>query len=362
MSEGHPLVSIIVPIYNAELYLRQCLDSIIAQSYKHLEIICINDGSTDKSAEIAKEYAKNDSRICYIQQENKGGGAARNVGLEVAKGEFVLCFDADDYMSKNAIESLVARAKESRAEIVIAKSRELRDNEVFPMTWALRLDMLPAKVSFNYKDLGDNVFGFCVGWAWDKLYKRSFIESFGLRFEDVKSPSDDLYFTFMSLVLARSISVCDKVLFTHRKHSASQESMRDVNPCLFLNSLRLWQSALVQKGVFKEVEKSYLNWTLHFCLWHLNTLSDKAHYRLFYALKGALYELGIAKAKRADFYNQRHYAQMRYILFTPLWLHRFNALRICNIKGIFRIRLSTKGGIIRLFGKTLYKKNYNECF
>lgn len=360
-SQSTALVSVIIPIYNVEKYVSECLDSIINQSYQHLEIICVNDGSTDSSGAIAQEYARQDSRIIYIEQENKGGGVARNVGLDNARGEWVLIFDADDYMRPFAIESLLQRALETKAHIVIAQSEELKDKDISPMEWALCLDLLPQKAVFNYKDLGDYIFGFCVGWAWDKFYNRSFIESYALRFENIKSPSDDLCFTFMSLVRADSMSVCPKVLFTHRKHSTSLESTRDKNPTLFLQSVQVFKSQLIEAELYSQVEKSFVNWTLNFCLWHLNTLTDEAHYVLFAALKKAFFELGLAQAPKTIFMDKRQYRQMQYILSIPLWLHKCNDFRICEKKCLFRLRLSSKGCAIRLFGKTLYS-NYNERF
>lgn len=358
--KNSPLVSVIIPIYNVEQYLQECLDSVLNQTYKHLEIILVNDGSTDKSPDIAQEYAKKDSRIRYFTQENKGGGVARNIGLDNARGEWVLIFDSDDYMRPFAIETLLQRALEANAQIVIAQSEELRDGRISLMDWALRLDLVPNKLSFNYKDLGDNVFGFCVGWAWDKLYKRDFIESYALRFQNIQV-ANDLYFTFMGLIMTDSISICDKVLFTHRKHSTSLETSRDGNPALFLESVKKWHKTLKSLDIFSQVERSIMNWTLSFCLWHLHTLSDdRAHYRLFKVLKRAFCDLGLRGYPQAKFYNQKHYKQMCYILRIPLWLHRLNTFRVCDMKGLFRMRVGEKGCVIRLFGITLYNSYENN--
>ena len=103
-----PLVSVIIPIYNVEKYLRECLDSVINQSYTNLEIICVNDGSTDSSGEIVQEYAKKDCRIVYIEQQNSGQSIARNVGLERVKGEWIYFLDADDYIDLDCLEEMVS--------------------------------------------------------------------------------------------------------------------------------------------------------------------------------------------------------------------------------------------------------------
>ena len=99
-------ISVVIPVYNVEKYLEQCLDSVIAQSFEDIEVICVNDGSTDSSLEILKRYADNDSRIKIISQKNKGAGAARNVGIENAAGEYVYFMDSDDYLNADAFERL----------------------------------------------------------------------------------------------------------------------------------------------------------------------------------------------------------------------------------------------------------------
>ena len=108
-----PIISVIIPVYNSEKYLRKCLDSVINQTLKDLEIICVNDGSTDQSLEILNEYINVDNRITVINQDNLGAGAARNKGLEVAKGEYIHFLDADDWLEPNAYELVYHHVKKS---------------------------------------------------------------------------------------------------------------------------------------------------------------------------------------------------------------------------------------------------------
>lgn len=112
-------VSVIVPIYNVERYLNECLDSIINQTYKNLEIILVNDGSTDKSGEIAKEYAKKDNRIKLVTKKNAGLGYARNTGLEHVTGKYVYFIDSDDYVAEDALETAVKELENSNADLSI---------------------------------------------------------------------------------------------------------------------------------------------------------------------------------------------------------------------------------------------------
>ena len=113
-------ITVIIPVYNVEIYLADCLDSVLQQTLNEIEIICINDGSSDNSLEILKEYARKDSRIIIISQENKGLGSARNRGLEVATGEYVAFLDSDDWVDNNYYEKLYNTAKKYNSEIACA--------------------------------------------------------------------------------------------------------------------------------------------------------------------------------------------------------------------------------------------------
>ena len=123
------MVSIIVPVYNAEKYLKRCLESIINQTYKNIEVILVDDGSVDKSPEICDEYKELDNRIKVIHKVNGGASSARNMGLDAVKGEFVCFVDSDDWIEKNMIEVLVKKIKEHNVDIVRCDTYEL-DNQV----------------------------------------------------------------------------------------------------------------------------------------------------------------------------------------------------------------------------------------
>ena len=115
-------VSVIIPVYNAEKYLPECMESILSQTYKNIEIICVDDGSTDSSAKIIKFYQKIDKRINLIQQTNQYAGAARNHGFDVSGGDYIMFLDADDYFEHNLIEKMVSAIYEKNADIVICQS------------------------------------------------------------------------------------------------------------------------------------------------------------------------------------------------------------------------------------------------
>ncbi|WP_238321799.1 glycosyltransferase family 2 protein [Carnobacterium jeotgali] len=121
-----PLVSVIVPVYNVEMYIEECLDSIVKQTYRELQIIVVDDGSTDMSNQKVKPYLS-DSRIQFIEQANKGLSGARNTGLEVASGEYVLFVDSDDYLEANAIKELVYLMEKDQVDLIRFNGRAFLD-------------------------------------------------------------------------------------------------------------------------------------------------------------------------------------------------------------------------------------------
>ena len=126
------LVSVIVPVYNGEKYLRKCIESIINQTYANIEIILINDGSTDNSGVMCDSYAHSDNRIRVIHTQNNGPAAARNIGIENSKGEFVFFVDADDFIENNALNLLVENYNQYKADIIVGDFNNIRNDNSAP--------------------------------------------------------------------------------------------------------------------------------------------------------------------------------------------------------------------------------------
>jgi glycosyltransferase involved in cell wall biosynthesis len=185
-------VSVIIPAYNTQDYLRECIDSVLNQSLRDFEVICIDDGSTDGSLDILREYESRDERITVLsQKENKGSGASRNIALEIAKGEYALFLDSDDYLKENALEELYNIAEEKSLDMLMFKiinfnykTRKESYSEYFDMKF---LKDIVGDDIFSWKTVKDNVFDISVSIT-SKLFKRSLIENIkfpeGLIFED----------------------------------------------------------------------------------------------------------------------------------------------------------------------------------
>lgn len=124
----NPVVSVIIPVYNQEKYLRKCLDSVCNQSLQNIEVICVNDGSTDNSKEILENYAKQDSRIHILSQKNQGAGAARNLGMQVARGKYLSFLDSDDIFEPLMLETMVRAIEKDDADVLVCRADRFDTN------------------------------------------------------------------------------------------------------------------------------------------------------------------------------------------------------------------------------------------
>lgn len=310
-----PKVSVILPVYNEERYLSQCLDSILGQTLKEIEILCIDAGSTDASLEILENYARKDARIVICSGKGRlDAGSARNIGLSMAAGEYLSFLDSDDFFEPGMLECALEAAEKYRADFVVFQSNQfLMDKGQFIETpWVLHLKDIPPYMPFSYRQLTDNVFKTFVGWAWDKLYRRSFVQEHRLRFQEQRT-TNDMLFVFSALVTAKRIAVVNKVLAHHRRgDSRSLSVTREKSWHCFYDALLALRQRLNEEGIFWELEKDYVNYALHFSLWHLNSLAEPSHSLLKEKLCSAWFsELGITGRPEEYFYDQAEYAQYR---------------------------------------------------
>lgn len=310
MSENEIKVSVIIPVYNVEKYLEQCLDSIVNQTMKELEIICVDDSSTDNSKRILEKYAELDNRIKIIAQPNSGAGAARNKGLAVAKGKYVSFLDSDDFFELNMLEEAFEKAEKDKADFVVYKSDQYytEEDKYKEASWTFREKEIPPYTPFSHRQMTDNIFKVFVGWAWDKLYNREFIQKNNLWFQEQRT-SNDLLFVFSALVLAKRISVEKKVLVHQRRDSKdSLSKTRENSWYCFYDALIALKDRLIKEGVYGEVEKDYINYALHFSLWNIDTLAEPTKTILIKKMKEEWFKtLGIEGKAKDYFYNQKEY-------------------------------------------------------
>ena len=237
-----PLVSVIVPIYNASLYLRQTLDCICNQTLRNIEIILVDDGSTDSTLSILQEYAAKDARIVLLQQNHEYAGAARNKGMAIARGKYYSFLDADDLFESTMLEKMVERAEETCADMVLIKADTFwTEGNFSPMPYQLK-DLYPAgvnKYAFNVASEMPQMLVAFQPWAWDKLFRAEYIKSLKLSFGSTHRVNDIL-FVYPATAFARIVSIIDDEVLAHYRRSETQLSSsaamyRDVS-CMVVNA------------------------------------------------------------------------------------------------------------------------------
>lgn len=306
-------VSVILPVYNGEKYIKKCMESLIGQTLKEIEIICVDDGSVDGTLEALKAYENLDN-VTVITQENAGAGAARNKGMSYAKGEYLSFLDADDIFEKDMLEVAYNKAVEDKADMVVFNSDQYYEDmqEYKKADWTLRYAKIPPYTPFKHRQMTDNVFKVFVGWAWDKLFLKEFVDRYSLKFQEQRT-SNDMFFVFMATVLSNRITVVpkDKVLVHQRRNNAvSLSNTREKSWQCFHEALKKLKQGLVEHGIYKEVEQDYINYALHFSLWNLNTVSKTVYDDMLNKLKNEWFtEFGITGKPEIYFYNKKEYNQ-----------------------------------------------------
>ncbi len=319
--------SVIIPVYNAEKYLAQTLDSVLSQSLRDIEVICVDDGSSDRSLEILHEYEKKDNRVIVISQENGGAGKARNTGLEVAKGEYLSFLDADDFFDPDML-SKAYTATAGNMDIVVFRCDQYREDldKYFRTDWTLRVKDIPPYRPAYFRNFTDNVFKVVVGWAWDKLFRTEFVRENGLQFQEIRS-SNDMLFVFTAIVLARKVEIVDEVLAHHRSGDpTSLSNTREKSWDCFYKALTALKDNLIKYGYYRELEQDYINYALHFSLWHLNTITGEKKEVLFDKLKNEWFaEFGVSDKDKDYFYIKGEYDNYKLVMDSSF-------SKYCNIK------------------------------
>ncbi|MGF7118943.1 glycosyltransferase [Methanobacterium oryzae] len=282
--QNMPKVSVIIPVHNVEKYLEECLNSLVNQTLKDIEIICVNDGSTDKSLEILEKFAAKDDRITIINQENQGAGAARNKGLKIARGEYLSFLDADDFFELDMLEKVYNFSSKNSLDIAVYGANTFNDktSRIEKIDYDIRREYLPKKNIFNYNDFPKYVFNTFQNWAWNKLFKRTFILENNIQFQELFR-TDDLLFTCKALVKAKRISVLDAPLVYYRiEHDFHSQNTNHKHPLDFYNAFIALKDFLIDEKIFDDVEQSFVNHATRGCLYNLKSLTTQESYEKLY--------------------------------------------------------------------------------
>lgn len=220
------LVSVIVPVYNVEKYIAKCIESIISQTYANIEIILINDGSMDKSGKICKKYALQDSRIKVVDDTNHGVSHARNEGIKLAKGKYIVFIDSDDRVDKEYIQSLIEPTYIQEYDLVICSFREIFEysNKTFCHVMSEEeKENLTGKLNIDYKILEK-----FLGIPWLKLYRTDIIKKYNITFPEDLKIAEDQIFNYAYLEHVKKYYFINKTLYNYNhRNDNSLTNVRD---------------------------------------------------------------------------------------------------------------------------------------
>jgi len=273
-----PNVSIIIPVFNSEDLLIKCLDSIKNQTMTNIEIICVDDGSSDNSLKILKDYEKNDSRFKVFHQENSGAGTARNNGLSYSKGEYILFVDSDDFIEKDSCEKLYNLAIRLNSDLILFDAvRHLKNGKNLNLIHFSKNNTTDFNnFSFNYEYTKDKVFDGYYGVIWNKFYKASFIKENNISFPKHKI-YNDVEFHVKSLVLAKNIGYLPKILYHYNRigqDSLQTSFVKTKNAFVFFDVLNGIRDFLNENNYFLEFKFDFINFSIFELRNKLDSIQD----------------------------------------------------------------------------------------
>ena len=308
-------VSVIVPVYNSEKYLQNCLDTILNQSLKEIEVICVDDGSIDQSRQILERNAKKDDRIRIVSKGHSNAGEARNEGMKIARGEFLSFLDADDYFDLKMLEkAYIAANSDSEIDIVIygANEDDIARKRIRRIDGCMRIYNCPKHNPFQPEEMSDFLFNSFQNCVWNKLFRKDFIDKEKICFQSVQR-TNDMLFACRALTAARKLYVIDEELAYYRIGQTSNlQSTNYLDPDSFWLAYTTTYRELKRTlgSGFDKYEKSFLNCVLSGIKYNLSRIErDRKAWKYaksLIVLKSEEY-FNFLKLSKEEYYNKELY-------------------------------------------------------
>ncbi len=266
MLNNNPLVTIVVPVYNGSKYIKQCFDLISAQTYKNLEVIFVNDGSTDDSASVCEKVIAEDNRFTLINKENGGTATTRNKGLDNAHGEYIAFLDCDDEFKPEMIELMVREIEEHDADVVVCGYYFKVEKEINGKTETTYLEekKYPYRAFKNfdemrpeYIDIWDNDM---FSNVWNKLFRMSTIKKYGMRYRDGHVYTEDRVFNRLYLSKCQGVVILDKCLvyYIREREGSTTEKYRDDSFIIRDKEYNEFKAHFKEMQIWNEVSREFI--------------------------------------------------------------------------------------------------------
>lgn len=266
------VLSVVIPIHNSEKYIDSCVESILKQTYKELDIILVDNNSKDKSVAKCEKFCGQDSRISFLTQNIPGAAVTRNKGIENAKGDYITFVDSDDYLDKEAYQTMMDKMIEENSDAVIC-SYHIVDEEGKELGW---YEPEFKKYTFSGPISGKEACKIFLtsrdieGFGWNKIFKRDMLECNGLRFEENKAVFEDMVFVFKLLSKCERVSFVEQKFYFYRQHTSSlvhqEYNVKRVSE--YEDTMNEIKKCAIELGLEKEVESSII---------YRNALLDYSH-------------------------------------------------------------------------------------
>lgn len=313
-----PLVSVLMPVYNAALYLSAAIESVQAQTMQDFELIIVDDGSTDASLELARSYADRDNRIhVYAQSSNCGEGPTRNAALARATGDWIYSIDADDMALPTLLEEAVSCAEANDADVTVFRTTmfDNKSEERLACDWAFDAQWFDKQV-FSPVDYPEHILNAFQNWTWNKLFKASFIKEHSIVFQNIHRTAD-LLFTCRALTEASAIALLDRPLHLYRVNNEASAFLTGYKyPLDFYNGFIALKEHLVAQGIYELYRKTFINHALDSFWANVRVcFNDDSLVALLTEYKERGFELfEIAGFPKRDAYSLGNYERCQYLV------------------------------------------------
>ena len=307
-----PRISIVMPVYNAGLYLKDSISDILNQTYENFELICVDDGSTDQSLKVIEYFAQQDNRIRIITQENAGAGAARNRGMELAQGKYIMFLDTDDRFDTGYLFEMCSRAEQTHAQIVVCDAEVFDDQSGLVgyhdcKDWILDENFKYINDVFSYKDCSDEIFTFTEMLPWNKLFLLDIVRKHDIKFQEIPY-NNDSFFVAIMMVLADKIAVVNKRMVYYRmgndRSISSYQNKRTCPQYNFEMYLTI-RNKLIQLKKYQEVSVGFAKFASKQIFGHSMAMTeDNLHVYRKYFDNGYTKQVGLDMLTKDDFYDE----------------------------------------------------------
>ena len=283
------LISVIMPVYNSENYLENSLNSILTQSFKDIEVICVDDESTDNSLEILKDFERKDERVKVISQKNRGNGGARNTGFKHASGDYVYFIDSDDALFPEALEKMYENITSNESDLVLFKVARYVEGEslnynrpIFPLDKKFKGKDFD-DFTFTYKDIKYYIMDSGYFAVWAKFYKKEFLDKYADIFVFPENTAfGDVRFHIASMILASKISFVNEFLYKYTMSNTNSITQNKTNRMDIFNVVDSVEELFINTGFDEEFKDDFIKFKIHQLLFYMFSANSDEYFNKVY--------------------------------------------------------------------------------